>query len=238
MVWVIPIIIAAWLGEATSIDIYGFYQYENFWWFKIARVPLLVPLIWPIVILTGREVVISLFPDQKKFWPLMVGIIVFFDASTVEIAAVSCGLWSWNVPGYLQVPFMGVTGWAIFAFVVAYFIDRFDEGKRWLLVAVAPIALHVMMVVSWWVLFRWLLRGDWFWFYGISILAVAFVLLVVRASRKIPGPIVCVRIMAAGMFIALVISDQPGNSQVWLHMVLLIVPYLLVTDFSAFKANR
>ena len=57
------IFIASWIGEATSVYFYGFYSYSEQWWWRVADVPLLVPVIWPLVILSAREVVRALWPN-------------------------------------------------------------------------------------------------------------------------------------------------------------------------------
>src|SRR5438477_648524 len=72
---------AAWIGEEGCVALYGFYGYAAGWHGRIDRVPLLVPLIWPLVILSARDVVSSLWPalagGRRAF---AVGAVVAFDA--------------------------------------------------------------------------------------------------------------------------------------------------------------
>src|SRR4051812_38551467 len=52
--------VASLVGEATCIGFYGFYSYAPGWHARVLEVPLLVPLIWPLVILSAREVATAL----------------------------------------------------------------------------------------------------------------------------------------------------------------------------------
>ena len=232
MRWVVWIIIASWIGEATSIHLYHFYQYPDHWWFRITGVPLLIPLIWPLVILTGRKVIRALWPGLQRFEALLVGAIIFFDASMVEVAAVRCGLWSWNETGYLGVPLMGVLGWAIFGAVATFYINRANAKAQWKLIFFAPVALHAFLLVGWWCLFKWVLRGDWFFVYLTGIILVTIAVATVRNKRRIPFPVAAIRVLAAGVFVALVAVKAPYDLRVWLHVVLLTIPYLLATGFQ------
>src|SRR5437762_508757 len=54
---------AGWLGEQTCITAYRFYEYAPGWRARLGDVPALVPLIWPLVVLSARDVVRALWPD-------------------------------------------------------------------------------------------------------------------------------------------------------------------------------
>ena len=80
--------VAAWVGEDSAIAFYRFYAYAPGWHLRVHHVPVLVPLIWPLVILSAREVVSKLWPEVRAWRPLVVGAVVAFDASLVEVVAV------------------------------------------------------------------------------------------------------------------------------------------------------
>lgn len=225
------IFIASWIGEATSVHFYEFYIYPEHWWFRVAGVPLMVPVIWPLVILSGREVVRALWPGNPRREALLVGAMVFIDAALIEVVAVNCGLWHWTQPGYLNVPLIGVLGWAFFGYTVALLLNRWEGPKRWWVIVAAPVILHLMLVSSWWVLFRWVLRGNWFWLF-VAVLAVfTLAVLAVRNIHRMSMRIAGVRLIAAGIFIGLLLFAEPTAWRVWLHVGLTSIPYALATEF-------
>ena len=184
-----------------------------------------------MVIITGRSVILSLWPNAKRSLPFLVGVIVFFDASMVEIAAVNSDLWVWKETGYHGVPLMGVLGWAYFAAFVTYLLQILEARQRlWVLVA-APAMLHLTILLCWWGLFKWVLRGDWFLLYGAGVLVATAAILKIRNWRRMPMKIAGIRILAASVFVGLVLLTAPTDLRVWLHIVLLAVPYLLATEF-------
>jgi hypothetical protein len=229
----LPVIfLASWLGEATSIALYDFYQYDPAWWWRVGGVPLLVPLIWPAVILSGRAVVRALWPNLGRAEPLAVAVIVFFDAAMVEVAAVACGLWSWAEPGYLGVPLVGVVGWAIFAAAVATLLPKLPGLRRWLVVLLAPAVLHLALVPAWWVFFKWVWRGDWFGLFLAVVATLTALAIFTRGTRRMSMQIAWSRLLAAGIFVGLVLVANDGGWPVWRHVLLTSIPYVLVTDFQ------
>lgn len=227
-----PIIfLAAWLGEATSVHFYGFYSYSPDWWFRVAGVPLLVPVIWPLVILSSREVVRSLWPNLVRYDPLLVGAFVFVDASLIEVVAVRCGLWAWTESGYLGVPLIGVLGWAYFAAAVTWLLQSLKGRRRWWILATAPAVLHVLLVSSWWVVFRWIWRGDWFVQFVVVVALLTLAAWRVRDRRRMSMRVAWVRLLAAGVFVGLLLFAAPTAGRVWLHVLLVSIPYATATDF-------
>ena len=111
----VSLALAGWVAEESCILAYRFYAYSDVWSVRVHLVPLLVPLIWPLVILSGRDFVQAVWPDKGWLGHLLVGLIVAFDASLVEVVAVRAGLWSWAEPGHLGVPVIGMLGWGYFA---------------------------------------------------------------------------------------------------------------------------
>ncbi len=89
--------------------------------------------------------------------PLIVGAVVAFDASLVEVVAVRAGLWSWAEPGHLGVPLIGMLGWGYFAIGADAALGR---GRRLAAVVAAPAAAHALIQLTWWGAFRWGLRRD------------------------------------------------------------------------------
>jgi len=225
------IFLSAWAGEASSIHLYGFYGYADGWWPRVGGVPLLVAAIWPMVILSGRDVIRALWPEAKGALPLLVGALVFIDAAMVEVVAVRCGLWSWTEPGYLGVPLIGVIGWALFGFAATLIIENTRGRQRWLLLLGAPALLHMLLVGSWWTLFRWVGRGDWFALFVAIILLATFVALR-RRPYQMPLNVASVRMIAGGIFVGLLLFAEPTAGRLWLHVGLTSIPYALATRFK------
>ncbi len=222
--------VAAWVGEQTCISWYGFYAYSDAWAMKLGHVPVLVALIWPMVVLSARDVARALWP-QRRGWrlALIVGAVVFFDASLIEVSAVRAGYWTWFEGGYLKVPLMGVVGWGCFAFVASFFLDA--KGWRQRLAPVLTLAgTHILLVGLWWGAFRWGLRGDLgpravLGFGGVSIVATVAVWL---SRRRMPMRTLWARVVATSLFVGL-IASLSVNRDLWIHFGLVAVPYLLAS---------
>ena len=65
--------LAGWVGEETCIAAYRFYRYADAWHARVADVPLAIPLIWPLVILSAVEVVRGVWPAAGRARPWLVG---------------------------------------------------------------------------------------------------------------------------------------------------------------------
>jgi len=228
----ILIFFASWIGEASAVYFYGFYHYSELWWFRIAGVPLLIPLIWPMVILSGREVLRALWPAGIKHEAWALALLVFIDASLIEVVSVRCGLWSWVEPGYLGVPLIGVAGWAWFALAVMLILRRTSGRRQWWVVPGAPIILHLLLVASWWIFLKWHWRGDWFWQFAVIIAILAWAALRLRRQRRMSMDVVRIRLLAAGIFGLLLLFTAPLAGRVWLHVLMVSVPYTLLTRFG------
>jgi hypothetical protein len=227
--------VAAWIGEETCVAIYGYYRYADGWHARIHHVPALVPLIWPLVILSARDVTRAVWPRAMRMEPLIVGAIVAFDASLVEVVAVRAGLWSWAEPGHLSVPVIGILGWGYFAIGADVALAR---GARLALIAIAPLTAHAIILATWWIAFRWGLRRD----LGLaSVTAIAIVgalatIAVIAARRRgdaIPMGTAMPRMIAAGLFVALLLATAPMDGPLWIHAGSVAVPYLAATRFRA-----
>jgi hypothetical protein len=224
---------AAWLGEETSILAYRFYAYATHWHLRLVDVPVLVPLIWPLVILSARDVARALAPDLGRLGhALLVGAVVTFDASLVEVVAVRAGLWGWAEPGHLGVPLAGIFGWGWFA-VGAALAPRPGWG-----LLTGPAAAHLGVLASWWVFFRWVLRGE-LGAAGYAVIALASVaalggvLAARRAGRALAPSVWLPRVAAALLFAALLLLTAPTSAALWAHTALVAVPYLAATRLRA-----
>jgi carotenoid biosynthesis protein len=146
--------VAGFLGEDSVIRAYGFYSYSPRWHLFIDRVPLMIALIWPIVIHSawslGRR-----FSPAGGWAPLIGAGIVLADASLIEPIAVHAGLWTWTEPGLFAVPPIGIVGWAFFAGAAMVCLER---ARPVAAVIFAPLVTHVLLVASWWLVFKWLSR--------------------------------------------------------------------------------
>jgi len=222
--------VAAWLGEETCIAFYRFYAYAPAWHAFLLDVPLLVPLIWPLVVLSARGVARQLAPAAGTLArAALVGAIVAFDASLVEVVAVRAGYWRWAEPGHLDVPLLGVLGWGFFAFGASV-------ARRSLLqIAGAFTATHVLVLAAWWGLFRWAARGELgalgFAPWALASMAgVAFALRARRRGRVLVPEVWGPRVLAASLFVALLVATSPAALAVGAQTALVALPYLAATS--------
>ena len=197
--------------------------------------PVLVPLIWPLVILSAREVAAALPGANGALRrPVIVGALVALDASLVEVVAVRAGLWGWVEGGHLGVPIIGVLGWAFFAGAADALLASRMPGRRLAVIALAPAAAHALILTTWWGALRWTLRGP------LGDASVAAVVLLgavgtglaarARARGAWMDPVTAVpRITAAALFVALLVATAPGDARLWLHTASVAAPYLAMT---------
>ncbi len=228
---------SAFVGEETSILFYRFYRYAPGWHGRLVDVPVLVPLIWPLVVLSGRDVAhVVLGPSASRLRvALLTGALVAFDASLVEVVAVRAGLWSWAEPGHLGVPVIGVLGWGLFAFGATWPAGRAEQ------LAVSFPSTHALILASWWAVFRWTARGELgaFGFVLLALCALGFALAALRtrrAGRSMEPSVWLPRVLAAGLFFALLLVTAPRDASLWLHVALVALPYLLLTSLRASRS--
>lgn len=234
---------SAWAGEDTCIELYRFYTYAPDWHLRVHHVPILVPLIWPLVILSARDVVTALWPSLRAGRPIAVAALVAFDASLVEVVAVRAGLWTWAEPGHLGVPVIGVLGWGYFAFGAEVALSR---NRPALAVSLGPLAAHALIIATWWAVFRWTVRGDlgpasWLGVVAVSAFAMTVVVRTRRLGLAIPMAIATPRMIAAGLFVALLLFTAPTDLPLWVHALSVAAPYLAATAWltqPALKETR
>ena len=234
--------VAGFLGEESCIALHRFYAYAPGWHVRIDHVPLLVPLIWPLVILSARAVIGALAPDAGRgARARLVGGLVCFDASLVEVVAVRAGLWAWAEPGHLGVPLIGILGWGFFAAAAELVLSSGSRLRHLILWALAPAATHLLLLASWWTLFRWTLRGDLgvaslAGVLAVGALAAAVAARLRRDGRAIPMDVALPRVVAASLFLALLATTAPADVALWLHTAAVAVPYLAATRFRAARS--
>ncbi|MFO0685962.1 MAG: hypothetical protein U0234_28135 [Sandaracinus sp.] len=228
--------LAGWIGEESAITAYRYYSYASAWDARVVDVPILVPAIWPLVILSARDVATGLFPSARGVrHAAIVGAVVVVDASLVEVLAVRAGLWSWAEGGHLGVPVLGILGWGFFAFGADLWLGRDPKGlARAAVIAVAPLVAHGLIVVSWWALLKWALRGALGDASMVALVAlgVGLALVVVRTRRAggaIPFAVAWPRIFAALLFFALLLTTAPSDVRLWIHVACVAIPYVLAT---------
>jgi len=236
--------IAGWIGEETCVRFYGYYHYAPHWHLRLDEVPVLVPLIWPLVILSARDVAAAVWPSVTNLRPLVVLAVVAFDASLVEVIAVRAGFWSWTDQGHLGVPIIGILGWGYFALGADLALSgRLFSGestrlKRFLsTILVAPLVTHALIQLTWWGFFRWAQRkplGDaslW----GLAVIGALVLAVVIFARRRggaISLSIALPRMIAASLFFVLLVSTAPTDVPLWMHTTAIAIPYLAASKFS------
>ncbi len=230
----------AWLGEQTCIAWYAFYGYADFWWVRLGHIPLLVALIWPMVILSARQVVGALAPNARGLASAaLVGLVVIFDASLVEVVAVRAGLWAWAEGGYLDVPLIGILGWGFYGAAASWWLDRARGPWRLALPLVALPLTHGLIQLAWWALFRWTLRdpatlGPTLFWAAFAALALAFALRARARGLGLPLDTALPRVLASAVFLYLLVTfDASDDTWLrWRHTALVAVPYLVATRWS------
>jgi hypothetical protein len=177
-------------------------------------VPLLIPLIWPAVILSAHDLAQALAP-RASLVPWLTGALVLADASFIEPIAVQAGLWTWNEPGLLGVPPIGLLGWAYFAGIAALALGRERPALGWLVAAVA--GAHALLAATWWGALRWV-STEIPWQLAVldaGVLGTALAVLALRspAARAVPRAVLLSRVPASLVFVGLLAvygREQPA----------------------------
>lgn len=147
---------AGWMAEDLCIRLFEHYGYAQGWTARLDRVPLLVGIIWPFVILSAADVARQLWGDSR-WLPLQAAALIAFDAALVEPVAVRAGLWRWTPPGpWLEVPIGNFVGWGVIVGAYAYGAARWagtgalaiQAGRRIALAAACILAL-VLVGAAW-----------------------------------------------------------------------------------------
>ncbi|MFO0662616.1 MAG: hypothetical protein U0174_01635 [Polyangiaceae bacterium] len=239
--------VSSYIGEETCIRFYEYYLYKpslwekSQWHFLVDYVPALVPLIWPLVILSARQAVKALFPMATGAkLALFVALVVCFDASLVEVLAVRSHYWVWKTGGHLGVPYIGILGWGYFTFGAVYALERADNLFGLLAVPLYGfVATHGLILATWWGLFRYLpdvsdpVKHAFPAFVLVSLLALAVAFTRRRRGFAIPMTVAGPRLIAASLFFALLWLVARREPSYWVHTALVAVPYFVATRFSS-----
>lgn len=235
--------VAAWIGEDTCIRAYGFYAYSReAWSIWLDVTPLMIPLIWPVVIHSSWDLARHLLGRGHRAVVPAAAALVFADAWFIEPIAVRAGLWAWSEPGLFAIPPIGVLGWSLFAVVAFALLERHPGLARrpigWLtLLTVAPAGCHLLLLASWWGLFRWIHGTVPVW----PAVAAAGVLSAVLTSRslfraarrRIPLAEMLARVPAAAFFGVLLAATAGAEDAALITWSLLFVPpYLSLVDLG------
>jgi hypothetical protein len=242
--------VASWIGEESCIHGYGYYFYSPDWSLRIDRVPLLIPLIWPIVILSAHDLArfvsrVNNRPPRAFTVPLLGAAIVLADASLIEPIAVASGLWTWTQPGLFAVPLIGIAGWSFFAGAAIAVFDRADRlavspapaAPEALVLVVAPAATHALLLATWWLLFRWIQGPVAPW----PVVAIAWALSIALAAHawrtdvraRIPRVFMLLRVPAAGFFFVLLALHGRSLAPLVAYALAFAPPYLAMTAWAA-----
>lgn len=231
--------LSGFVGEQTCITMYRHYEYAPGWHLRVLDVPLLVPLIWPLVILSARSVREALFPTARAWQrPLVLWVLVVADASLMEVLATRADLWTWAEPGHLEVPLLGILGWAHFAAAADVLLDRLEGPGRLLLIPASVLVAQALICASWWYGLKWVLRGDLgtpgvLVVAALGALASLYAWRLRRAGRVLPPSVYMPRLAATGLFAALFLATAAGEWRYWVHLIAVGVPYVLVTKLPA-----
>lgn len=204
----------AWLTENTCIHFYGFYSYSPSWHLFIDQVPIMIPMIWPIVVLSARDLVVPVSREHPYWTGIFVGLLVFTDAAFIEPISVHLGFWQWYEPGFFEVPVIGVIGWGLFAMFALLVLgpEQQTTGRRLgLFPILAPALTHLALLGLWWGCFRWIPAEipDKVTV-TVSLVVLGFLagmVLVVKAVRHIGNRDIWLRFPAALFFFALLAWD-------------------------------
>jgi len=243
------LVVAAWLTEDTVIHAYGFYAYSPRWSVFVDRVPLMVILIWPMVIHSSWRLARCLLtpageraesPSVIARAPLVGAAMVFADAWLIEPVSVEAGLWWWTHPGLFAVPPIGVLGWALFAGLAMAVLGRARSAWQELLVLViAPIGTHLLLLATWWGLFRWV-EGTippapaigLVWLFSLALFVTA---LRRRVMHKMPLGELMLRIPAAMFFFVLLGIHGRDVPTLVAWVIAFAPPYCAITPWPQIR---
>jgi hypothetical protein len=219
------IMVMAWASEQTCISFYGFYAYADRWRLMLGDVPLTVVVIWPVVVLSARDVIgafmgVGIRDPLPEAEPLSVArlalaslMVVTFDAAFVEPAAVDAGLWAWTEPGVFGVPLIGIVGWGLFGAMMVGALELRGRTLGWAAPLLVVPALHLALLGLWWGLFRYvtLPLPDSVMAIAMMCVATAVAAVLARSPRSavVPASLVLLRLPGALFFVVLMGSGNP-----------------------------
>jgi hypothetical protein len=242
---------ASWVSEEAAIQIFQFYHYNPAWRLFLGHVPVLVIVAWPAVIYSEWELATQLLVEKKSLIPSAAAIIVWFDASLIEVIAVKAGLWSWRIPGIFGVPLIGIFGWAYFTYLSVLLLEKKKEKKGlitdMLAIFIFPvIGTQGLLLGTWWIFFRWIhspihpmVAAGTAW---IVSLFLVLVVLQDRLGISIERRILTIRILPSLFFTILLFKVAADAKMLMAYVFAFIPPYLILylknTAKTKTKHNR
>lgn len=233
------LVVASWVVENSVIHAYHFYVYNPDWTLFIHHVPLAIVLIWPVVIHSAWELAGYLLGERKRHLvPLVGGLLVLADASLIEPIAVNSGLWHWTEPGVFDVPPIGIIGWAYYAALCMVIFER-DHLFDAVAIVIAPLGTHLLLLASWWGLFRWINQplSPWpfvalAWLVSLSSAALS---LRSGARMRVPPQDMLNRVPAALFFFVLLALDGRSETALVAYALAFAPPYVTVTRLPRWR---
>ena len=235
------IALAGWVNEESCILLYRFYDYSPVWTISIAHVPLLVILIWPLVIHSAWDLVRQWRVREGWAISLATGAIVLTDASLIEPVAVQAGLWSWSEPGIFHVPPIGLLGWACFAALSVFFVERDGwttpvKGKDALSVLNIILGTHFFLLISWWGGLRWISVSVGSAQMAITawLISLLLVCLIIKKRTRLllDKKALLLRLPAAVLCYLLFAYMAEGAEMLVIYAIAFVPPYLTLTRTS------
>lgn len=242
----VSIAAVAWLTENTCIHFYGFYSYSPSWHLFIDQVPIMIPLIWPIVILSARDLVVPVTREHPIWTAISVGLLVFTDAAFIEPISVYLGFWQWYEPGFFEVPVIGVVGWGLFAMFALLVLGPLQNPRRRCLLLfsiLAPIFTHLALLALWWACFRRVtgpIADQATVLISLVVLALLSALVIhAKSSRRIGSRDVWLRFPAALFFFGLLAWDFNNvKLELLVFAMGFSMPYLSLCTVVFFVGDR
>lgn len=230
--------LGAFLGEDTCIRAYGYYFYSNDWHLFVDKVPVVVLLIWPAVVLSATKLARSLAPRASavRLGVIVCGLVVF-DAALIEPIAVHAQLWRWTHEGIFRVPVIGILGWGFYAGCMVYLLERLRGLQRLAAPLLAPLGTHALLLAAYWGLFRYVLRFDLPFHVCVGLVVPAslvYASAVVRANATLSMGDLAARGAATSLFVFL-LATRPNVALV-LYAATFTPPHL-VWVFSSLRAR-
>jgi hypothetical protein len=226
--------LGAFLGEDSCIRLYEYYAYSPGWHVFLDRVPLVVLLIWPAVVLSATKIAKAIAPRASalRLGAMVMGIVVF-DAALIEPIAVHAGLWHWAHSGIFHVPVIGILGWGFYAGAIVVALESLRGSRRLLAPPLAALATHAMLLAAHWGLFRYVLRFELAFHVSLGLIvpaALAYAQVVVRTRATLgPGDLVA-RALATSLFVVL-LARSPSLPLV-LYASAFTLPHLVLVAQS------
>lgn len=235
------VFIAALITQASCLHLYGFTRYAPGWIGWIAGVPLMVPLIWTLVVLSARDVARLLAP--ARLIPLTF-LVVWYDALLIEPVATHAGLWLWRFPAPKQGPFfvphIALLGYAFFALAAVACLDRLKGRWRLATMLLAPLITHALLLAGWWGALRWIGGAPTELVWTIVLVAVAVALtawlLVTKRLGTIPLKVLAPRLVPAAC-VFLLLFDSRREPLLWIYAGSFALPWLAALDWRG-RARR